>query len=494
VSRTRVAIIGSGFAGLAMAAKLREAGIDDFVVLERADAIGGTWRENTYPGCACDVPAHLYSFSFAPNPGWSRAFAPQTEIRAYLERVATSLDLRRHVRFGCEVVSAAYDEAAATWSLRCADGRVFVADVAIAATGPLTRPAIPSLPGLERFRGRTWHSAQWEHGYPLRGKRVAVIGTGASAIQLVPAIVPEVASLHLFQRTPAWVLPRPDHVFSDLQRRLFEIEPVRWLYRQRLYWSHELRAIPFTLAPGILRVAQRLAVRHLERHIADPALRARLTPDYVMGCKRILMSNDYYPALAQPHVEVVADGVAAVEERGLRGRDGVLREVDAIIFGTGFDVHDYLGKLRVYGRERELGALWKERAEAYHGVAVPGFPNLFVLLGPNTGLGHNSMIVMIEAQVRYVISCLRRMDRARAASIEVRPDVTESYNAGIQARLVRTVWMTGCKSWYRNADGKNTTLWPGATAEFVARTFRARDRDFVLRRREELPAALRRTA
>ena len=478
--RVRIAILGSGFAGLAMAVKLRDAGVDDFVVLEKAGAIGGTWRDNHYPGCACDVPAHLYSYSFAPNPDWSCTFAPQPEIRAYIERCADRFDVRRHVRLHAEVVAAELDEAALTWTVRCADGRVWIADVVVAATGGLSRPAVPRLPGLERFAGATWHSAAWDHGFALAGKTIASIGTGASAIQFVPHLARAAARLHVFQRTAPWVLPRDDRAFTAVEKALFRVPAIRWLYRQKLYWTLEARAVPFTLEPRILRWAQRLAIRHLHRQVADPALRATLTPDYVLGCKRILMSNDYYPALARPNVEVVTAPIREVTPRGIVTADGVERAVDAIVFGTGFDVHDYLGPTRVVGRGgRELGAEWRKSAAAHLGTTVPGFPNLFTLIGPNTGLGHNSIIVMIESQVRYVMSALRAIDRGGLAAVEPRADVAAAYNARLQRRLERTVWSTGCKSWYQDAEGKNTTLWPGSTAEFMLRTWRFDPRDHV---------------
>ena len=488
--RVGIVIIGSGFAGLAMAIKLSEAGFDDLVVLEQADAIGGTWRDNHYPGCACDVPSHLYSYSFAPNPGWSRAFAPQAEIRAYIERCADRYQVRRRVRLGAEVVSAVYDEAEATWTVACAGGRRFVADVVVAAAGGLSRPAVPEVPGLSQFRGATWHSARWDHGVDLTGKRVAVVGTGASAVQFVPRIAPQVGRLHLFQRTPPWVLPRPDRRFSLAQRAAFRVPAARWLYRQRLFWAHEARAVPFTLSPRLLELAQGLALRHLRRQVADPALRARLTPDYVMGCKRVLMSNDYYPALTRDNVEVVASGLRAVDQRGVVGGDGVRREVDAIVFATGFAVHDYLGPLVVRGRGgRELGAEWRARAEAYLGTTVPGFPNLFVLIGPNTGLGHNSIIFMIECQVRYVVSALRAMRRGGVRAVEPRAEVVARYNRALQARLSRTVWASGCRSWYQNPDGVNTTLWPGPSAEFLLRTWRFRPADYLMEQRPGVAAA-----
>jgi cation diffusion facilitator CzcD-associated flavoprotein CzcO len=471
--RTRVLIIGTGFSGLAMAIQLERAGRRDFILLERSDSIGGTWRDNHYPGCACDVPAHLYSFSFAPNPDWSSAYAPQAEIRAYIERCAERYRLGDRIRFGADVTAAELDESSATWTVSTADGRRFVAGVVVAAVGGLSRPRVPRLPGLERFTGRTWHSAAWDHGAPLDGKTVAVVGTGASAIQFVPRIAPRVARLLLYQRTPAWVLPRADHDFTPMEKRLLRLAPLRWLYRQQLYWSHEVRGVPFVLQPRALRWAQRLAVGHIRRQVRNPELARRLTPDYVMGCKRILLSNDYYPAVARPNVELITEAIREVTARGLVTGDGEEREVDAIVFGTGFDVHDTLGPLRVIGRGgAELGARWRKRAQAHLGTTVPGFPNFFSLIGPNTGLGHNSIIFMAECQVRYVLSALAAMERRGACLVEPRADVVERYNQRLQERLGRTVWSTGCSSWYLDEDGVNTTLWPGLTAEFLLRTWR----------------------
>lgn len=489
--RVKVVIVGSGFAGLCMAIKLRDAGIDDFVILERADAIGGTWRDNHYPGCACDVPAHLYSFSFFPNPDWSETYAPQAEIRAYTERCAAHWQLHRQVRFNAEVTSAELDESRATWTVRTRDGRSFEGDVLVAALGGLSRPLVPKLPGLERFGGRTWHSASWDHSYPLEGERVAVIGTGASAIQFVPRIAPRVGQLHLFQRTPPWILPRQEQVFSEREKRRFRTVPgLRQLHRARLYLGHEARALPFTIKPRLLELLQPLVLRHLRHQVKDPVLRQKLTPDYVMGCKRILISNDYYPALTRANVELVTDGIREITRDSVVTTDGRERPVDAILFGTGFDIHDYLGGLRVLGRGGvDLGSTWRDDPQAYLGTMAAGFPNLFTLIGPNTGLGHNSIIFMIECQVRLVMSCLREMRTRDAATIEPRPEVVRAYNDELQRRLTDTVWMSGCKSWYQNAAGKNTTLWPGFTIEFAARTRRMRPADYVMKRRDQLPAA-----
>lgn len=471
--RVRTVIVGSGFAGLAMAAALRRRGDADFVVLEKADAIGGTWRDNHYPGCQCDVPSHLYSYSFAPKADWSAAYAPQPEIRAYIEACADRLDLRRHLRLGAEVREARFDEATATWTVRCADGRAFVGDVAVVATGGLSRPLTPRLPGLDTFAGRTWHSAAWDHDAPLAGQRVAAIGTGASAIQFVPHLARAAAHLTLFQRTPPWILPRPDHTFTAAERAALRVPGVRRAYRALLYLRHELTAVPFTIEPRILRVAQRLALRHLRRQVADPVLRAKLTPAYTMGCKRILMSNEYYPALARPNVHVETSPIREVTPTGITTADGVHHAVDAIVFGTGFDIHDYVGPVRVIGRGGlELAEVWRTSAQAYRGTTIPGFPNAFVIVGPNTGLGHNSMIFMIECQTRYIAGALDHLREHNLAMLEPTEAATRRYNEHLQARLAGTVWATGCKSWYLDAAGKNTTLWPGSTAEFFARTYR----------------------
>jgi cation diffusion facilitator CzcD-associated flavoprotein CzcO len=483
VRHVQVAILGSGFSGIAIAAELKTAGIDDFVLLERAATLGGTWRDNHYPGCACDVPSHLYSFSFAPKSDWSRSFASHAEIRAYLERCADELDVRRHILFGREITTAAWDDARSRWRLRASTGEELTAHGLVMAIGALSNPAYPRLRGIERFRGAQFHSARWDHGYDLRGKRVAVIGTGASAIQFVPQIQPRVARLHLLQRTPPWVLPKPDRAFSAPERAAFRLVPgLRWLYRQSLYWRMEGRLLAFD-HPALMRVAESEAKRHIARSIRDPALRRLLTPRYRPGCKRILLSNDYYPALAQPNVEVIGEDIVEVSERAISLSGGRVLEIDAILYGTGFAVHDYLGGMTITGRDgASLASRWADGAEAYLGTTVAGFPNLFVMTGPNTGLGHNSMIVMIEGQARYVREAICLLRDRGLASLEPRRDVQAAYNAWLARRHARTVWSSGCASWYLDARGKNTTLWPGFATAFRARTARLRPGDFELHR------------
>ena len=476
-----VVIVGTGFSGLGMAILLRRAGITDFVVLEKAARVGGTWRENSYPGAACDIPSHLYSFSFEQNPEWTRAFSPQAEILAYLERCATRYEVRPHIRFGAEVRAAAWDEAAARWTLRCADGRVFVARAFVLGNGALHLPAFPDIPGLASFAGKSFHSAQWDHGHDLTGRDVAVIGTGASAIQMVPAIAPIVGKLRLFQRSPAWVMPKPDHAIGSRARSLYARWPaLQRLVRASIYWRLEGRALGFA-KPAILRLAEPLVRYHITRSVRDPQLRAALIPDYRMGCKRILLSNDYYPALQRPNVEVVTTAIDHVEPGGIRTRDGTLHPADTIVLGTGFRVSEYLSAITITGAGGlDLNHLWRDGPGAYLGITVAGFPNLFLLMGPNTGLGHNSMIFMIEAQARYTLQCIQALRGAAGLrALDVRPEILSAFNAELQAKLRRSVWATGCQSWYQTAAGHNSAVWPGFTVDYWRRTRRLRLADFA---------------
>jgi cation diffusion facilitator CzcD-associated flavoprotein CzcO len=462
-----VAIVGSGFSGLAMAVRLLRDGMDDFVVLERARDVGGTWRDNSYPGCACDVPSHLYSLSFAPNPEWSATFSPQAEIQAYLRRVARACGVLPHVRFECALEGAEWDESAQRWELATSSGPLR-ARVLILAVGPLSEPSVPSLPGLDRFTGRAFHSAAWDHGHDLTGERVAVIGTGASAIQFVPRIQPRVERLHVFQRTPPWVMPRRARPLSRLERAVYRRLPAaQRAMRAGIYWARELYAIPL-LRASLAPLTKRLGLRFLRAQVRDPELRQKLTPAYVPGCKRVLISNDYLPSLGRPNVEVVTDGIAEVRERSIVTTDGREREVDTIVFGTGFRVTDFPIADYVRGRGgRRLSDVWQNSPRAHRGAAVAGFPNMFFLLGPNTGLGHTSVVVMAEAQAGYVLEALRHMRARVAGAIEVRPEAQEAWNAAVQRRMPGTVWTAGgCASWYIDRTGANTTLWPGYTFTF----------------------------
>src|SRR5436190_3878287 len=466
---TGVAIIGSGFSGLAMAVELKRAGRDDFVVLERAHDLAGTWRDNTYPGCACDVPSHLYSFGFAPNPEWSSTFSPQPEIYAYIRRVAEEQGLLPHVRFGIEVESAEWDDDAALWRLQTSGGELTAKAIASAA-GPLSEPAIPDIPGLRDFKGTIFHSATWDHDHDLTGERVAVVGTGASAIQFVPQIQPKVGQLHLFQRTPPWIMPRPDRPITRLERFVYRRFPkLQIAMRNAIYWGREGFAIPM-LHHRLSKIIERAGKRHLARQVKDPELRAKLTPDYSPGCKRILVSNDYLPSLEQPNVEVVTDGVAEIRSHSIVDANGVERETDTIILGTGFHVTDLPIAERVRGRDgRTLAEHWGGTLTALRGTTVTGFPNLFFVLGPNTGLGHTSVVLMAEAQAGYIRQALEHIERSGVAAIEPRPESQDAWNAEIERKSQGTVWLNGgCKSWYIDRNGKNSTPWPDHTFRFFA--------------------------
>jgi cation diffusion facilitator CzcD-associated flavoprotein CzcO len=476
-----VAIVGSGFAGLGMAIRLREAGIEDFVVLERADDVGGTWRDNSYPGCACDVPSHLYSFSFAPNPGWSHTYSSQPEIREYLRHVVDRFGIAPHIRLSCTVQGARWDEDAKRWEIQTSQGPVR-ARVLVSGTGPLVEPKIPDFPGLERFEGPMFHSARWDHSVSLAGKRVAAIGTGASAIQFVPAIAPDVAQLHVFQRTPPWVMPHSSRPVTRFEKTLYRrFPPAQRLVRGAIYASRELLVLGFVKHPRLMPLLERVARRHMTRHLTDPELVRKATPDYTIGCKRILPSNGWYPALARDNVELVTDAVTEIRERSVATADGTEREVDAIVFGTGFHVVDMpVGRL-VHGRGgTTLADVWNGSPRAHLGCTVAGFPNLFILLGPNTGLGHNSMVYMIESQISYVLGALRELRSRGADLVEVREDVQERSNAALQERLPGTVWSTGCKSWYLDAQGRNPTIWPDWTWRFRRRTARFDPAEYVV--------------
>ena len=483
--RVPVAIMGAGFSGLAVAVGLLRAGRSDFVVLERAADLGGTWRDNTYPGCACDVPSHLYSFSFAPNPSWSRSFSPQPEIWAYLRRVARDFGVLPHLRCGVEVTNACWDDAAGCWHLDTSAGPLD-AEVLVAAGGGLSEPGLPDVAGLETFAGTMFHSAGWRHDHSLAGERVAVVGTGASAVQIVPAVAPQAAHLTLFQRTPAWVLPRRDHAIPPARQALFRRVPwTQRAVRAAQYTGREVLAAGLSGNTGLLTLLQRAATAHLRAQVPDASLRAALTPSYRLGCKRIVSSDDYYPALTRPNVSVVTSPVVRVTPAGVVTADGTEHELDTIVWATGFQVYDTASAQLVRGRDgRSLAAVWSESMRAYLGTTVAGFPNLFLMTGPNTGQGHTSMVYMIESQARYVVDALTRMRAGGLGSVEVRPEVQARYNAELDRRMARTVWVTGgCHSWYLDAQGRNGTLWPGQTF-----TFRRRTRRFDLDRYATRPA------
>ncbi|MER5373689.1 NAD(P)/FAD-dependent oxidoreductase [Streptomyces sp. NPDC002553] len=489
----RVAVIGSGFGGLGAAVRLRREGITDFVVLERAGGVGGTWRDNSYPGCACDVPSHLYSFSFAPNPEWPRTFSGQEHIRAYLEHVTDTYGLRPHLRFDSEVKRMTWDAERLRWDIETASG-AFSADVVVSATGPLSDPKIPDIPGLDSFPGKVFHSARWDHDYDLAGKRVAMVGTGASAVQIVPAIQPVVDRLTLFQRTPPWVMPRMDRGITGAERWLHRRLPFTAQARRGLLWGiRELQVQAFTKHPNELGFVERLARGNMARAVKDPALRARLTPDYRIGCKRILLSSEYYPALTRPNVDLVAAGLREVRGSTLVAADGSEAEADAIVFGTGFHVTDMPIADRVVGADgRTLAESWKGGMESLRGASAAGFPNWMTIIGPNTGLGNSSMILMIESQLNYMADFLRQLDVLGGpgvhAALDARPSAVHAWNRRVQDRMRRTVWNTGgCTSWYLDAEGRNTTIWPGTTSEFRRATRRVDLAEYEVLRTSSVP-------
>jgi cation diffusion facilitator CzcD-associated flavoprotein CzcO len=463
----RVAIIGAGLAGIGMAIRLRQRGIEDFVILEREEDLGGTWYVNTYPGCQCDVPSVLYSFSFAPNPDWTRSFAPQTEIEEYIRTCATSFDVKRFIRFGHEVSALRWDEDNQRWQIQT-NQAVVTADVVVLGTGPLSEPSLPDITGIDTFEGTVFHSAEWRHDHDLTGKRVAAIGTGASAIQFVPQIQPTVEHLDVFQRTPPWIVPRPDRPLTRWERVLYRRLPLaQRALRTFIYWARELMVFGMVKNPRLAKPGERVAAKHLASQVSDPDLRSRLTPSFGFGCKRILLSDDYYPALMQPNVDLVSEPITEVRAGSIVTADGVDHEVDTIIFGTGFQAAEPPVARMIFGRDgRTMKDHWSEGAEAYLGTSVSGFPNLFMITGPNTGLGHTSMIFMMESQFNYIVDALEQMAAGSFSSVDVRGDVVTEYNQRLQSKLQHSVWNSGCASWYLDSRGHNTTMWPDFTWRF----------------------------
>lgn len=478
-----VAVIGAGFGGIAAAYRLREAGFTDIAVLERAAEVGGVWRANTYPGCACDVPAALYSLSFAPNPAWSRKYAAQAEILRYQRDAVDRLGLRPLIRFDCDVRSCAWDDESRLWRLQTSQG-VLTARVVVAAIGGLTVPSVPAVPGLSAFPGAVVHTADWG-GADLAGQRVAVVGTGASAVQVVPQLQRIAASLVVFQRTPPWVLPRRDHGYPAGAQRLFTAVPVaQRALRLATYLALESRAVAFVRDPALMRVAEREALRFLRREVADADLRRRLTPAYRLGCKRTLLSDDWYRSLTAGNVTVVSAALREVNGRVLTGADGSEHEVDAVVLATGFHVLDNPAWNVIVGRAgRTLAETFGASPRAYKGTAVPGFPNLFLITGPNTGLGHSSMIYMIESQAAYLVSALQGMRDHGVHDVEVRPEAVQRWNDDLDRRLARTVWASGgCTSYYNDSTGRPGVVWPGTTFGFRAATRRFDPGAYLLRR------------
>jgi cation diffusion facilitator CzcD-associated flavoprotein CzcO len=489
-------IVGSGFAGLCAAIKLAGAGYD-YLILERGDDVGGTWRDNSYPGCACDVPSHLYSFSFSPNPDWHHSFSRQPQILDYLRGIARDYGVLPHVRLRTAMTAARWDDATSRWTIETERGTL-TADRLVSAMGPLSAPSLPAVPGLESFEGTAFHSAAWNHDHDLSGERVAVIGTGASAIQFVPHVQKAAQHMTLFQRTAPWVLPRRDRRYATWERRLNRVLPaVQRTVRAQMYAFRELVLIGF-LKPRILAKVERVGLRHMRSAVSDPTLRTKLTPHFRLGCKRVLASNDYYPALAAGNAEVVTDPIVEVLPHAIvtTGPDGTRTEhpTDTLIYATGFLVTEPPAAEMIWGSDgRRLADQWSaDGMSALRGLTIAGFPNLYFLVGPNTGLGHNSIVLMIEAQVRYLVDLLIKADRAGLGVVEARASVQQAYNVELQRKLVGTVWdVGGCQSWYLDKRGRNTTLWPTFTFTFMKQLRTADLDEYDLRpsRRDESVSA-----
>ena len=469
-----VVIIGTGFAGVGMAIKLQQAGIHSFKLIERSNEVGGTWRDNTYPGCECDVQSHLYSLSFEPKSDWSKKYSTWNEIRDYIIDVTDKHNLRQKIQFNTALSGASFDKDSGTWLINLSDGSTLKSRFVITAVGPLSNPAIPEINGKETFKGPIFHSAKWNHDVGLKGKRIAVIGTGASAIQFVPRIAQEAANVELFQRSAPWVLPKPDRKIFGFEKALYKYLPGwRLAHRATLYWVNEFTLRGFLKEKSIIRsVSEWVATKHIHHHIKDKTLQEKLTPDFQFGCKRALLSNEYYPALARENVQVIDTGVERITEAGIVDKNGQAHEVDIIIWGTGFKVDEPLMGIDITGIDgQDLNAVWKDNGfETYYGTTVSGFPNAFVLAGPNTGIGHTSLVVMIEAQFNYVMDAIQKIKKQNIKYIDVKETVQTEFCKTMQDKMVGTAWTSGCNSWYLSDSGKNFTIWPDYTFNYIRQT------------------------
>jgi cation diffusion facilitator CzcD-associated flavoprotein CzcO len=467
-ARTDVLILGAGMSGLCMGIALKQRGIEDFLILEKSHGVGGTWLDNTYPGCGCDVPSHLYCYSFEPNPDWSHKWSEQPEILRYFEHCAEKYGLVPHIHFDTEVTEMAWDDAAGRWRVSVSSGEVFEARTVVSGLGQLNRPHLPDIPDRDSFSGVSFHSARWDHSHDLTGRHVAVIGNGASALQFIPRIAPDVKELTVFQRSTKWILPRNDIAYSGWRKWLFRTLPfTERLYRNYIYWMLEMRFFGFFKESRFGRLIEKACLKYLEEQVGDPELRRKLTPDYPVGCQRILISDDYYQALVRENVRVETQPVARIAPGGVVTADGVTHPADTVIFATGFQTTGFLEPVKVTGRGgRDLHAEWRDGAEAYLGVAAAGYPNLFILYGPNTNLGHNSIIYMVEAQVAYVRKLIERLLNKDLKAVEVRADVQARYNEKIQQQIHGTVWEAECGSWYKTESGKVTNNWPSWTFRY----------------------------
>src|SRR3954447_17982866 len=468
-----VAVVGSGFAGIGMGVALQRAGVRSFTIFDRAEGVGGVWRDNTYPGLTCDVPSHLYSFSFEPKRDWSKRFSPRQEIHAYLEHCVRKYGLAEHLRLQTDIARASFDEDTRRWRLETAGGETVEADVVITATGQLSRPSMPSIPGLDSFQGTAFHSARWRQDHDLTGREVAVIGTGASAIQFVPEIAPQVGRLHVFQRSAPWVIPKNDREYPERARRLIERVPLVQSAARLGWFAYFEALITGFVGPRVMLAPIWLSHKAmLHWQVRERRLRAKLKPSYTLGCKRVLISSDYYKALVRPNVELITEPITEITPTGVVTDDGRERKVDTIIFGTGFRATEFLSPMEVRGLGgRDLNDAWSDGAEAFLGMAVAGFPNFFMLYGPNTNLGSGSIIYMLESQIRYATDAVRTLAANGRAYLDVRPEVQREFDDEMQRRLGDSVWAS-CTSWYRTPSGRVTNNWPGYQYEYRRRTRR----------------------
>jgi cation diffusion facilitator CzcD-associated flavoprotein CzcO len=481
-------IIGAGFTGLGAAIKLRQAGLkdeEDIVILERSDRLGGTWRDTTYPGASCDIPSLLYSFSFVKNPAWSRTYSPAAEICRHLEDIATRFDIRRHIRFGHDVSGLSFDESSGVWTATTNQGKRFRARTVVLASGPLSEARFPNIRGIERYEGHKIHSARWDDGYDFTGKRVGVIGTGASAVQIIPELVKQAGFVKVFQRTPGWVLPRLDvSTPSAVQTVFTKVPAAQELARQALFWGHEASATALVWNSPLTSLVARLGRAHLRMTVKDPWLRRQLTPDFAPGCKRMLVSSDYYPALQRDNCKLIDWPIATLSPVGIRTSDGIEHHLDCIVFATGYDVHLTGPPFAITGLGgRELQTEWRNGAQAYKSASVHGYPNLFLMTGPNSGPGHNSLLVHIEGQLDYAVRGITTILDNDLRYLDVREQIQRRHNERIQKRLTRTTWMSGCQSWYLTADGFNASMYPGFATQYLRqmRNFRLADYHAVTR-------------
>lgn len=480
--RVDVAILGAGFGGLCMGIQLQRAGLDNFVILEKGTEVGGTWRDNQYPGAACDVQSHLYSYSFAPKPDWPLRYSGWRDIQQYTLDVTDRFDLRKHIRLGQEVVSAQLVESSGLWTITTAQGLVVICQFWVLASGPLHVPAVPDFAGLSSFRGKVMHSARWDKDYDLRGKRVASIGSGGSAIQYVPEVAKQASHLYVFQRTAAWVIPRDTRSYSTWRKKLFARVPLlRVLHRWQLYWTNESRVWPL-FAPGLAKRLQKAVEWNMRRQVKDKALADKLIPNYTIGCKRILISNAWLPTFNRANVQLVSESIREIRPHSIVTTDGQEHAVDCIVLGTGFvvDPRLYMQGFTLTGRgDHTLGKDWAKTITSYLGITTAGYPNMFQLVGPHTALGHNSIIFMIEAQVHYILQCMHEVRRRGAQSIEVKPEAQQGFLQWVTRKLKGTVWSSGCRGWYQSADGVNFTIWPASTWRYWLRTRRVNTQHYT---------------